>query len=129
MHTYPRGERGRSAGEDGTPGDRIEFVPAIDNGQIFRQLIMDELRNGQLTRARRRRIVRYAAKLRMSAVEAGQLITRCTEEALKSPDPTERFHALRLVEPTPTKVPIALKISIVVALAILVDLVVLGWPW
>ena len=129
MQTHRSNEGKRSARRDGAAGHRIEFAPAIDNREIFRELIKDELRNGRLSAAGRRRIVRYAANLRMSAVEAGQLIARCREEALKSHDPVERFHALRLVQPEPSRAPIALKISIVVALAILADLLILGWPW
>ncbi|MHC4697809.1 MAG: hypothetical protein ACYTFA_13845 [Planctomycetota bacterium] len=129
MQTYSSNEGKRSARRDGTAEDWVEFAPALDNREIFRELIKEELRNGRLSAAGRRRIVRYAANLRMSAVEAGQLIARCGEEALKSHDPVERFHALRLVRPEPSRVPIALKISIVVALAILADLLILGWPW
>ena len=124
MHTYSSDEAERTAGGERTPGGETGFVPTIESGEIFRQLIKDELRNGRLTPARRRRIIRYAAKLRMSAVEAGQLITRCREQALESRDPAERFHALRLVEAKPSKIPIPLKIAIVVALAILADLLI-----
>ncbi len=94
--------------------DFPRFVPALDMKDIFRQLIADELRNGQLTKGRRRRIVGYAAQLGLSAVEAGRMIAACREAAIDSEHATERFHALRLVEPpppvwvTPTKVGLAL---------------------
>jgi hypothetical protein len=129
MHTFPADNGEHSVGEADRSAKDLKFAPAIDNGEIFRQLIKDELRNGRLTRTRRHRIVRYAAKLRMSAVEAGQLIARCRDEALQSIDPVERLHALRLAEPEPSSIPIALKISTVIALAIVVDVLILGWPW
>lgn len=61
------------------PG-REERPAPIELGETFRQLIIDELRNGRLTPVRRRRIVRYAAHLGVSAVEAGHLIAVCREE-------------------------------------------------
>ena len=112
------------------PRDDIPaFVPSIDTKEVFRQLIVDEIRNGRLTPARRRRIVRYAAQLGLSAVQAGRLITACREEVLKGRDPTERYHALRLVEPTPTRVPTHIKIALVITGAILLDLLLLKWLW
>ena len=129
MHPYSYDEREQPPDEGTTPAGARGLAPALDDAEIFRQLIKTELRNGRLSSSQRRRIVRYAAKLRVSAVEAGQLIARCREEALHSADPTERVHALRLVEPETGHTPVALRISLVIALAILVDLLVLGWPW
>ena len=60
------------------------FAPSIDMTAIFRQLIADEVRTGRLTRARRRRIVQYAAHLGLSAVQVGRLIAECREEATRS---------------------------------------------
>ena len=105
------------------------FMPPIDTREIFRELIASELRNGRLTRERRRRIVRYAAQMGLSAVEAGRLIAACRAEALQSGDPTEKYHALRLVDPEPECIPVGLKLTLVVALAILVDLLVIRWLW
>ncbi len=107
--------------------DRPAFVPRIEKRDVYYEMIASELRNGRLTRARRKRIIQYAAHLGLNAVEAGRLITQCGELALQSDDPVERDHALKLVEPEPERVPIAFKIAIVVALALVVDLVVLGW--
>lgn len=112
-----------------TDDDLPAFVPSIDTRDVFRQLIVDEIRNGRLTRARRRRIVRYAAQLGLSAVQAGRLITACREEVLQARDPTERYHALRLVEPTPTRVPTHIKIALLVAAAIILDLLLLNCFW
>ena len=105
------------------------FMPPIDTRDIFRELIASELRDGRLTRERRRRIVRYAAQMGLSAVEAGRLIAACRAEALQSVDPTEKYHALRLVEPEQERIPVGLKLATVVALAILVDLLVIRWLW
>jgi hypothetical protein len=105
------------------------FVPSIDTREVFRRLIADELRSGRLTPSRRRRIVRFAAHLGLSAVQVGRLITACREETLRSADANERRHALRLVEPAPTRVPTHFKIALVVAGAILLDLLVLKWLW
>jgi|GEM_PF-3334066 len=106
--------------------DRPAFVPRIEMRDVYYELIASELRNGRLTRARRKRIIQYAAHLGLNAVEAGRMITACREMVLQSDDPVERDFALKLVEPEPERVPIAFKIAIVVALALVFDLVVLG---
>lgn len=80
---------------DNSPG----YTSRIENHEIFRQLIAEELRSGRLNPARRRRIVRYAARMGLSAVEAGQLLSTCREEALACDDPIVREHGLRLVLP------------------------------
>ena len=61
----------------------------------------------------------------MSAVEAGQLIAACRKRMINSSDPAERYHALRLVEPEPQRIPLALKISTVIVLAVLADLLLI----
>ncbi len=62
-------------------------------------MIAHEVRSGTLTAARRRRIVRYAAKMGLTAVEAGELVQECREAALLSDDPQVRRFALRLPPP------------------------------
>ena len=57
------------------------------------------------------------------------MITTCREQVLDSADPVERRHALKLVELEPERIPIAFKLAFVVALAIAVDLLLVGWPW
>ncbi len=109
--------------------DRPAFVPRIAAADVYYEMIAGELRHGRMSRARRRRIVRYAAQLGLSAVEAGRLITECREQALESDDPIERQHALEFVEPAPERMPIAFKLAIVVAIALLVDLLVMSWSW
>ena len=105
------------------------FVPSIDMKDVFCRLIEDELRNGRLTRSRRKRIVQYATQLRISAVEAGRLVEACRQRVLESAEPAERHHALRLVEPRNARVPFVFKVSLVIALAILLEVVLLRWPW
>jgi hypothetical protein len=90
----------------------------IESKEIFRELIAQEVRSGRLSPSRRRRIVRYAAQLRLSAVETGRLIAECRDEALESEDPEEIYHALRLVEPPPKTMPIAAKVAVALTVAI-----------
>jgi hypothetical protein len=99
----------------------------IEIKEIFRRLIAQEVRSGRLTPSRRRRIVRYAAQLHLSAVETGRLIAECREEALHSEDPEEIYHALRLVEPPPATMPWPLKAAIALAGAVVVNLVLSKW--
>jgi hypothetical protein len=49
-------------------------MPRYELHKIFREMVRWELRNGRLSSWRRRKLVRYAASLRLSAVEAGELI-------------------------------------------------------
>jgi len=109
----------------GQPPPPRSSAHAISQEEIFRQLIADEVRAGHLTPARRRRIVRYAAQLRLSAVDVGLMIAQCREEALQSQDQTERLHALKLVEPPKPRIPIAYKLSAVVLVAIIIDLLLM----
>jgi len=93
----------------------------IEYHEIFRELIADELRRGRLSSAQRKRVVRYAAQMGLSAVEAGKLVASCREEALLNEDPTVRDHALRLVLPRerrPLAWPIRILLALNVALAI-----------
>ncbi len=94
----------------------------ITHHEIFREMIAYELRAGRLTRARRQRIVRYAAQLGLSAVEAGRMIEACRQAALESDDPLVREHALRLVEP-PQAWSFRAKLGITMLGAILVHLI------
>ena len=115
------------SGHDARASDTPAFVPTIDIEDIFRNLIEDELRHGRLTRARRKRIVQYAAQLRMSAVQVGQLIEACRRRVVESGEPAEQCHVLPLIEPRPAKVPFAFKISLLIAVVILFDVLLLKW--
>lgn len=119
---YDSPYRGRGAASSGVHEDnRPVFDSPIDTEEIFRQLIVDELRCGRLTPSRRRRIVQYATQMGLSARQAGRLIETCRGLALHSSDPTERRRAFRLVEPRPARIPTHFKIALVVAAAILLD--------
>ncbi len=85
---------------------------------ILRELIAQELRAGRLTPSRRRRMVRYAAKFHLSAVDTGMLIEECRDEALESEDSEVIFHALRLIEPPPKTMPLPVKVFVAVTVAI-----------
>ena len=111
------------------PEDPPAFVSKIEMRDVFHQMIADELRKGRLTQERRKRIIRYAAQLGLSAVEAGRLITTCREQVLDRADSVDRRHVLKLVEPEPERIPAAFKLALVVALAIAADLLLFGWPW
>ena len=97
---------------------------SLSNEAIFRALIAGELRNGRLTAVRRRRIVRYGASMGLTAGELGKLLTQCRNEALLSEDHVERRHALRLADPPPRTTPVALKIAMIFAIVILVQILI-----
>lgn len=109
----------RKANTQGGDSDRPEFVPAVDIRDVFRRLIADEIRAGRMTTSRRRRIVRYAAHLGISAVEAGRLVTACRKQVVESGDSHERSHALRMADPSPDPVSWPLKVALLLAAAAL----------
>jgi len=93
----------------------------IDTDEIFRELIAEEIRRGRLSVQQRKRIVRYAAQMGLSAVDAGKLVASCQQEAELSENPVVREHALRLVvsrERKPIAWPIRVLLALNVALAI-----------
>ncbi len=110
-----------------TEDDPPAYVPSIDTHEIFRQMIAEELRSGRLTAARRRRIIRYAAGMGLSASEAGTLVETCREQALQSDNVEERACALRLAPRETEHIPIAMKLSVILLLVVLADLIVLLW--
>jgi hypothetical protein len=127
MQDQPR--RAFAAAQPHTRDELPPFVPSIDTREVFRQLIVDEIRNGRLTPARRRRVVRYAAGLGLSAVQAGRLVARCREEVLRTGDPTERRHALRLADPATPRFLTPARMVLMAACLLLVALVLINWPW
>jgi hypothetical protein len=129
MHNPRNHESPKAVPFDDPAEAESPFVPSIDMKDVFCRLIEEELRGGRLTRSRRKRIVQYAVQLRISAVETGRLIEACRQRVLESSEPAERYHALRLVERRDTKVPFVFKVSLVVALAILLEVLLLKWPW
>ena len=58
------------------------------------------------------------------AGELGKLLTQCRNEALLSEDHVERRHALRLADPPPRTTPVALKIAMIFAIVILVQILI-----
>lgn len=122
-----RADRGATFGAD-MKRETIPFQPAMDIHDIFRAMIAAELRAGRLTPARRKRIVQYAAQLRLSAVDAGRLIDECREEALAGDDAEAKYHAVRLVEAPDERVPFAYKLWALVVIAILLDMLLIR-PW
>lgn len=100
-----------------------EHPTRIENHEIFRQLIAEELRGGRLNPSRRRRIVRYAAQMGLSAVEAGRLMASCREEALASPDANLHEQALRLALPDQRPdLPWPVRVAVVVGVAVSIHL-------
>jgi hypothetical protein len=116
----------QSSHEAERPSDLDADARAIPTSDVFRALIEEELRSGRLTPSRRRRIVRYATAMGLSATEAGELITECQRQALEDADPTTRRHALRLVYPDPPLLPAGLKLALVVIVAIALDMLLVA---
>lgn len=135
-------KRDRAANRDPQTAERRwpVFQPSIDMTTIFRDLIADEVRTGRLSRARRRRIVQYAAHLGLSAVQVGRLIAECQEESTRSDDhvgglsiedwrlKTEAtIHNPQSPVHRPPSVPMPLKIAVVVAAAMLLGVLLVKW--
>ncbi len=127
MRYVPTDDVPNSDSQRDVPNARVAHLgggASLPTADIFRALIAGELRNGRLTAARRRRIVRYGASMGLSANELGKLITQCRNEALLSEDHVERHHALRFVDRPPRTTPVALKIALIVAIVILVQILI-----
>jgi len=108
---------------------------SLDTRLIFRRMIEDEVRAGRLTRSRRRRIVRYAAQLDLSAVETGRLIDECRAKVAaerradvgtddRSAADAFTYHDSTEGPPGPAMV---WKIWLIVVAAIVLDLLMLRW--
>jgi hypothetical protein len=99
---------------------------SITAQEIFEQLLADEIRAGRLCAAGRRRVMAYGAQLGLSPAQVARMIERSRDAVLTDDDPAIRHHALELIEPPPQRVPVAYKIALVIALAIAVDVLILG---
>lgn len=111
----------------GQPPKRDAHAGVISTGDVFRQLILDEVRTGRLTPARRRRIVAYAARLGLSAVEAGELLEDCRRQLEREDHPAADMPALKLAEPAPPETrqtPILFAAVIIAAAAVTLDVLV-----
>lgn len=97
----------------------------ISEEEIFTELIKEEVRTGRLTAARRRRLIRYAAHLQISAVDVGNLIAdaRRTTDTANRPAPPRPV--MKLVTPPPARVPITTRIGAIITAAIAIDVLVL----
>ncbi len=98
----------------------------ISEEEIFAELIRFEVRTGPLTRARRRRLVRYAAHLRLSAVDVGEMITACRAGLDEDPPRPMPRPTLKLVLPPKTRGTSA-RIAALVAGALAIDVLILWW--
>jgi hypothetical protein len=121
----------RAIGGNDLPEDRRHpvIVSSLGTRSIFRQLIFDEIRSGRLTAARRRRIIAYAARLGLSAVQAGELIAACREQVLANGDSVERAHALQVILPLRRRVPTGVRMAAVAITAIVLEWLFLRWRW
>ena len=107
-------------------GDHLDWQAErrIGEEEIFAELIRMEVRTGPLTRARRRRLVRYAAHLRLSAVDVGEMITACRAGLDEDPPRPMPRPTLKLVLPPKTRGTSA-RIAGLVAAALAIDVVLL----
>jgi hypothetical protein len=112
---------------------------------IFRRLIEDEVRAGRCDRRRRARLVRYAAQLRLNAVDAGLMIEDCrrrmaAESAPHAAPPSHGASArsgscgvdssaafLRLCPPPSTRRSERWVITTLIVGALIADAVLIGW--
>ena len=95
--------------------------------KIFREMVRGELANGRFSARRRRRLVHYAASLRISAVEAGELIQEVVRaEGGLDTNINEPAPHLRLL-PAPKRTwPTWAKLTAALAAVLLVNLLVLA---
>ena len=95
--------------------------------KIFREVVKSEVADGRLSPWRRRKLVQYAASLRISAVEAGELIQEAIRargvEEIGEEEPAPR---LRLVPPARRTWPIWAKLTAALAVVALIRLIVLN---
>ncbi len=99
---------------DAAPPQTHTFIPPTE--LILRTMIETEIRTGRLTPARRRRVVKYAMGMGLSAIEAGRLVAQCRDEALAGDDPVARETALKLVpRPAPDRRPAASVLAVALA--------------
>ena len=100
----------------------------LDTRAIFEKLIENEVRSGRLSPWRRRRIIKYAAQLRLSAIEAGKMIDECRRrmEADRATDPRPAFKIIRQEDDNADAATVW-KIWLIVVAAIIFDLLMIKW--
>jgi hypothetical protein len=118
---------GHNEASGGDANDVPRYVPSIDTKEIFRELIAEEIRSGRMTARRRRRIVRYAASMGLSAVQAGELMAACRDELMESDRLEDRYRALRMDDPPPATSSPWIRAIIIILGVLAMDAVFLGW--
>ena len=112
-------------------GRSNRLLESLETRDIYEQMIDHELRVGRLSPSRRKRIIRYAAGLGLSAVEAGKLVDACqakiaSEQGQPDPSPTLKMAESSPTPNQPARIDAIWKIGAVVLLAVVVDLMMLG---
>ncbi len=104
--------------ERGRPLSRFE------THTIFREAVRWELSRGYLSSWRRRRLVKYAAALRISAVDAGRLIQEAREaqQGELQADEAAETPQLRLVNAGTAGWPIWAKLTAALAVVVIIKL-------
>lgn len=110
-------------------GAAFDVHKRMETRDIFRELIASEVRAGRLTNGRRKRIIRYAAQLGLSAVETGRLIDQCRRELAPDSEGFAPTPSLRIAPAKQSRIPAWVKIWIVVVLALAADWTLLRWIW
>lgn len=110
---------------DGSQRDRP--LSRFELHAIFRETVRWELSRGRLSSWRRRRLVKYAAALRISAVDAGRLIQeagQAQQEEQLAGEPAAPH--LRLVDAPDNRWPVWAKLATALGLVVVIKLT-LAW--
>lgn len=99
---------------------------SLNTRDIFHQMIVDEIRTGRLTAWRRRKIIRYATAMGLTAVEAGEMITSC-RLSLEAEEHEFPFHRLILWSKSESETKHFRVFIGVMVLALLAEMAVLHW--
>ena len=86
----------RSVEQTSCVNDHPPFTPSIPTDDVFRKLIITELRSGRLTPKRRQEISRYALQFGLSLAQTEDLIAnakRCTANDGETLEPTTNREA------------------------------------
>ncbi len=101
-----------------------DATAAFDTKAIFRETIVRELKDGKISPGRRRRIIRYAARMGLSAVEAGHLLSRCRDQAMSELDACKETPTLRMHIPDTDDHSTATYVMIAIAGAVLFNVAI-----
>ena len=93
--------------------------------EIFREMVRAETRNGPLNPIRRRRLIQYAAALKLTPLEASQIIAEvCRENERLRGQQTPAIYRMVETAATPRRWPVWLKIGLPLAAAFAIDRIV-----